>query len=197
MYPKTLDELIKSLERLPGIGEKSAERLAMFIATKMEKETVNDFAVALLNVKDSLKRCKISHLITDQEISSIQLDENRDFETIMIVGDDKDVFAFEKMRTYNGTYHVLGGLIDFSRGITDKELSFDKLLNRINDKIKEVIIATNSTVEGEITAQFIKKLFENYNIKITRLAYGLPVGADLKYADTVTLSKAVEFRKEF
>lgn len=196
MYPKPLQELMKSLEKLPSVGSKTAERLALFVATQMDKEDILSFSNALMSVKDNLKKCKISNLISDTEVSFIESDPTRDHETLMVVGDDKDVFALEKMGTYHGMYHVLGGLIDFSRGITDKELSFDMLFNRISG-IKELIIATNSTVEGEITAQFIKKVFEKESFKMTRLAYGLPMGTDLKYADILTLAKAVEFRKDF
>jgi recombination protein RecR len=123
-------------------------------------------------------------------------DHDRDQETIMVVADAKDVFILEKMQSYQGTYHVLGGLIDFSRGITDKDLNIDTLSERIKHT-KELIIATNGTVEGEMTAKFLKSLFEDQDIKITRLASGLPVGADLKYADELTLSKAVENRLKY
>lgn len=115
----------------------------------------------------------------------------------MVVADSKDVFMMEKMETYKGQYHVLGGLIDFSRGITDKELNIESLLNRVNENTKEIILATNATVEGELTAQYIKTLFEDKNIAISRLAYGLPVGSDLRYADILTLIKAVENRQKY
>lgn len=196
MYPKPLEKLIKSLERLPSIGNKTAERLALYVATKMNDEDITAFHEALLEVQNNLYRCEISNLISDTKISYIEQDLSRDHETVMVVGEDKDVFAFEKMGTYKGMYHVLGGLLDFSRGITDEDLSFEMLFKRL-DNVKEVIIATNSTVEGEITAQFIKNILAKENLIITRLAYGLPVGADLKYADSLTLSKAVEYRKEF
>lgn len=197
MYPADLLVLMEQLKKLPGIGEKTAERLAIFITTQMDKTSVYNMSEALKAVKDNLSECKISHVITDSDVSNIVLDENRDHSTIMIVADSKDVFMMEKMETYNGQYHVLGGLIDFSRGVTHEELNIDTLIKRINDNIKELIIATNGTVEGELTAQYIKALFVDRNILVSRLAYGLPVGSDLSYADTLTLTKAVENRQKY
>ena len=197
MYPNALKNLMINLERLPGVGEKTAERLALFIVTELSNEEAKDMAESILNAKEKIKPCKISHVLTDTEISNIVLDENRDKNTIMVVADSKDVFMMEKMETYKGQYHVLGGLIDFSRGITDKELNIESLLNRVNENTKEIILATNATVEGELTAQYIKTLFEDKNIAITRLAYGLPVGSDLRYADILTLIKAVENRQKY
>ena len=199
MYPKALKELMDSLEKLPGIGEKTAERLALYIVSDLSNEDSKLFSDAIMNVKENIRPCKISHILTDGEISPIILDESRDSKTIMVLADSKDVFMMEKMETYNGSYHVLDGLIDFSRGVTDKDLNIDSLIKRVNEnKIEELIIATNATVEGELTASFLKMLFEeNENIKITRLAYGLPVGSDLRYADILTLIKAVENRRKF
>lgn len=196
MYPDILKKIIEDLQKLPGIGEKSAERLALHMAISMEKEDILKFSSHLAVLKDEIKSCQICNMITDQHICSICSNQLRDKDTIMIVSDAKDVFALEKMKSYLGVYHVLGGLIDFSRGITDKELNIDSLEARIKDA-KELIIATNGTVEGEMTAKYIKSLFGDLNISITRLAYGLPVGADLKYADELTLSKAVENRKPY
>lgn len=197
MYPADLLVLMEQLKKLPGIGEKTAERLAIFITTQMDKDAVYNMSEALKAVKNNLGTCKVSHVITDSEISSIVLDEKRDHATIMIVADSKDVFMMEKMETYNGQYHVLGGLIDFSRGVTHEELNIDTLIKRVNSNIKELIISTNGTVEGELTAQYIKALFNNENILVSRLAYGLPVGSDLSYADTLTLTKAVENRQKY
>ena len=135
-------------------------------------------------------------MITDHDMCEICSNPLRDHDQLMVVSDAKDVFALEKMKSYTGVYHVLGGLIDFSRGITDKELNIETLEHRIKD-IKEMIIATNGTVEGEMTAKYLKSLFLSPDLNITRLAYGLPVGADLKYADELTLAKAVENRKPY
>ena len=198
MYPTDLLRLIEQLKKLPGIGEKTAERLAIFITSEMTKESALELSDAIAAVKENLRECSVSHVITDKERSDFVTDDSRDLTTIMIVSNTKDVFMMEKMGSYKGSYHVLGGLIDFSRGITHEELNIDTLLKRTaNNNIKEIIIATNGTVEGELTAQYIKALFEDSNIYVSRLAYGLPVGSDLSYADTQTLNKAVENRLKY
>lgn len=197
MYPKALKDLMDNLEKLPSIGPKTAERLALYILSDLRYEDAILMSNSIKDAIDTVKPCKISHILTDQEVSPIILDESRDHNTIMILADSKDVFMMEKMETYHGSYHVLGGLIDFSRGITDKDLNIDSLLNRINNNINEIIIATNATVEGELTAQYIKELLKEKNLQVTRLAYGLPVGSDLRYADILTLIKAVENRRKY
>jgi len=196
MYPKILKKLIEDLEKLPGIGEKTAERLALYLATTTEDEDILSFSLHLAQLKSEIKTCRVCHMITDQDICEICSNPLRDHDQLMVVSDAKDVFALEKMKSYTGVYHVLGGLIDFSRGITDKDLNIESLENRVKD-MTEMIIATNGTVEGEMTAKYLKSLFESPNLNITRLAYGLPVGADLKYADELTLAKAVENRKPY
>jgi recombination protein RecR len=196
MYPDILKKVIEDFQKLPGIGEKTAERLALFVATNLEHEDVLNFSEDLIKLKKELRACKVSHVLTDQEISPIIMDPTREQDVLMVVSDSKDVFMMEKMGTYRGQYHVLGGLIDFSKGITDKDLTIDSLSLRIKN-FKEMIIATNSTVEGEMTAKFLKQLYQSEPLTITRLAYGLPVGTDFKYADMLTLSKAVENRKPF
>lgn len=196
MYPDILKKVIEDFQKLPGIGEKTAERLALFVATNLEHEDVLNFSEDLIKLKKELRACKVSHVLTDQEISPIIMDPTREQDVLMVVSDSKDVFMMEKMGTYRGQYHVLGGLIDFSKGVTDKDLTIDSLSLRIKN-FKEMIIATNSTVEGEMTAKFLKQLYQSEPVTITRLAYGLPVGTDLKYADMLTLSKAVENRKPF
>lgn len=196
MYPKILRQIIEDLEKLPGIGEKTAERLALHLATTTEDEDILSFSSHLASLKSEIKSCKVCHMITDHDMCEICSNPLRDHDQIMVVSDAKDVFALEKMKSYTGVYHVLGGLIDFSRGITDKELNIETLEHRIKD-IKEMIIATNGTVEGEMTAKYLKSLFSSPDLNITRLAYGLPVGADLKYADELTLAKAVENRKPY
>jgi recombination protein RecR len=196
MYPTILRKIIEDLMKLPSIGEKTAERLALHLVTQWENEDLIQFSEHLKILKLEIHPCPICHMLTDQETCAICQDHTRDEDTLMVVSDAKDVFAMEKMKTYHGKYHVLGGLIDFSRGITDKDLSVDLLSSRLS-KIKEMIIATNGTVEGEMTAKYLKSLFDQPNLMITRLAYGLPVGADLKYADELTLSKAVENRQKY
>jgi len=196
MYPKSLKSVIEDLQKLPGIGEKTAERLALHMVSEFDDDTMHNFSNHLSALKREIKTCKKCHMLTDHEVCDICEDPTRDNETIMIVADAKDVFVMEKMATYHGLYHVLGGLIDFSRGITDKDLNIDTLEERIKN-VKEIIIATNGTVEGEMTAKFLKQLFESDNLTITRLASGLPVGADLKYADELTLAKAVQNRTKY
>ena len=196
MYPNILKKIIDDFQKLPGIGEKTAERLALHLVTQIDQEDISAFADHLNRLKDEIRYCAMCHMITDHEFCDICANPNREQEILMVVADAKDVFAFEKMRTYHGRYHVLGGLIDFSRGITDTDLNIDTLAKRIPD-IKEMIIATNGTVEGEMTAKYLKSLFGDQNIQMTRLAYGLPVGTDLKYADELTLSKAVENRRKY
>ncbi len=196
MYPKSLKSVIEDLQKLPGIGEKTAERLALHMVSELDDESVLDFSEHLKDLKNEIRTCEKCHMLTDQDVCDICQDSTRDQDTIMVVADAKDVFVMEKMATYHGLYHVLGGLIDFSRGITDKDLNIDTLEQRMKN-IKELIIATNGTVEGEMTAKFLKQLFDHENLSITRLASGLPVGADLKYADELTLAKAVANRMKY
>jgi recombination protein RecR len=195
MYPKSLNQLIEDFNKLPGIGLKTAERLALFVVTQMNREHVRSFSKHLDEALDTLMTCKSCHMLSDETMCSICKDTTRD-KTIMVVADVKDVISLEQMKTYHGYYHVLGGVIDFSRGITDTSLNIDTLKARLKD-YQEVIIATNSTVEGELTAQYIKALFSEEKIELSRLAYGLPVGTDFKYADAKTLAIAVENRKKF
>ncbi len=196
MYPISLKRIIEDFQKLPGIGEKTAERLALHLVTQFNDEDIADFSKHLSDLKDAIHPCPICGMLTDQKTCQICQDESRDDQTIMVVADPKDVFVMEKMATYRGKYHVLGGLIDFSRGITDKELNIEGLEQRIA-RTKEIILATNGTVEGEMTAKFIKAFFADKDIMVTRLASGLPVGADLRYADDLTLSKAVENRLKY
>ncbi len=195
MYPNMLKKIIEDFQKLPGIGEKTAERLALHLVTQVEQEDLMAFSDHLKNLKNEIKFCSKCHMITDKDICDVCSDQHREKSQLMVVADAKDVFMMEKMRTYHGLYHVLGGLVDFSRGITDKDLNIMTLTDRIKDS-QELIIATNGTVEGEMTAKYLKSLYAEH-ITVTRLAYGLPVGADLKYADELTLSKAVENRQKY
>lgn len=197
MYPKALKDLMQDLQKLPSVGEKTAERLALYILSDFTTEDATKLSENILTAINTIKPCPVSFVLTDKEVSPIVLDQSRDHSTIMILADSKDVFMMEKMETYHGQYHVLGGLIDFSRGVTDKDLNIDSLISRVDSNIKELIIATNATLEGELTAQYIKTLFEDKEVKTTRLAYGLPVGSDLRYADILTLIKAVENRQKY
>lgn len=187
---------MEDLERLPGIGEKTAERLALHLATQQEEEDILTFSKDLADLKSNIKTCSTCGMLADHDPCPICRDSTREQDVIMVVAEAKDVFVMEKMKTYFGLYHVLGGVIDFSRGITDKDLSIDRLEERI-ETVREMIIATSGTVEGEMTAKFLKSLFADRVMSITRLAYGLPVGTDLKYADLLTLAKAVENRRKY
>ncbi len=196
MYPLILKQIIEDFQKLPGIGEKTAERLALHIITEFEGDEISDFADHLKRLKAEIKYCLVCHMITDKDKCYVCSDNSRDSQLLMVVADAKDIFVMEKIKTFNGVYHVLGGLVDFSRGITDKDLNIETLVKRVSS-IKEIIIATNGTVEGEMTAKYLKELFKDEQVLITRLASGLPVGAELKYADELTLSKAVENRLKY
>lgn len=195
MYPKILSDLIEDLKKLPGIGAKTAERLALSLIN-WDKEDLQLFGNHLVELKNHIKSCKVCGMITDSEACAICKDANRNRDMIVVVADSKDVFTLEKMGTYHGLYHVLNGLVDFSRGIEPKDLNIESLLDRAKET-KEIVLATNSTVEGELTAQYLKSLLSNTDVLVTRLGYGLPVGADLKYADELTLSKAIENRQKY
>lgn len=195
MYPKSLFKLIEILQSLPGVGEKTAERFALYITLKMSKEGLTEFSSNLIDVSRDIKKCRECHMITDHDTCSICQNSERE-NILMVVSDAKDVISLEKMKNYKGYYHVLDGLINFSLGISEEDINVEGLKRRIS-KYNEMIIATNSTVEGELTAQYLKKVFEKLPIKITRLAYGLPAGTDFKYADSQTLLNAVLNRKEF
>lgn len=195
-YPESIAKLIESYSKLPGIGQKTATRLA-FYTIGMEDEDVNLFAKNLLSAKRDLKFCSICGNLTDEDPCNICTDESRDRSTIFVVEDSKDVLAVEKIREYNGLYHVLQGTISPMNGISPDDINVKSLITRLmNSQVQEVIIATNATSEGEATAIYLSRLIKPSGIKVTRLARGLAVGSDIEYADEVTLLKAVENRKE-
>ena len=194
--PLPLTRLIEQFASLPGIGVKTAQRLAFYMLT-LSKEQTDAFANAVVGAHEKIKRCSICQNFTDGEVCSICSAEERDHSTICVVEGPKDVVAFERTREYNGTYHVLNGLISPMDGIGPEQLSVKELLSRLGDgKVKEVIMATNPTVEGEATAMYLSRLIKPLGVKVTRLAYGIPVGGELEYADEVTLFKALENRNE-
>ncbi|MDR0297292.1 MAG: recombination mediator RecR [Streptococcaceae bacterium] len=196
MYPTPIAKLIESFMKLPGIGQKTATRLAFF-AIGMDDQTVNDFAANLLTAKRELKFCVTCGNLTDQEKCEICRDESRDQTTILVVEDAKDVTALERIREYRGLYHVLHGTISPMEGRGPDDINMKSLIERLMDSaVEEVIIATNATADGEATAMYLSRLIKPAGIKVTRLARGLAVGADIEYADEVTLSKAVENRQE-
>lgn len=193
-YIPSLDSLIEKFESLPGIGHKSAQRLAYHILD-LSKEDAESFADAIVSAHANIRYCKVCCNLTDQELCPICRNNSRDSSTICIVEDSRDVFALERTNGYHGLYHVLHGSISPLSGIGPDQLKIPELLNRINTDVEEIIMATNPTVEGEATALYLAKLLKPLGIKITRLAYGIPVGGDLEYADEVTLSRAIEGRQ--
>lgn len=195
-YPEPIAKLIDSYMKLPGIGQKTATRLAFF-TIDMKDEVVNEFAKSLLSVKRDLHFCSICGNITEEDPCEICKDPSRDCSIILVVEEPKDVMAMEKMREYHGLYHVLHGVLSPTEGTGPEDINISSLLQRLhNDEVKEVIIATNATTEGEATAMYLSRLIKPAGIKVTRLAHGLSVGSDIEYADEVTLLKAVEGRRE-
>jgi len=195
-YPEPISKLIDSFMKLPGIGPKTAARLAFFVLS-MKEENVLSFSKALVDAKRNLSYCSVCGNITDVDPCHICTDKQRDHSIICVVQDTKDVIAMEKMRDYNGMYHVLQGAISPMDGIGPEDINVASLLVRLHDEsVQELILATNSTIEGEATAMYISRLVKPSGIRATRIAHGLPVGGDLEYADEVTLSKAMEGRRE-
>lgn len=195
-YPPAIAQLIESFMKLPGIGQKTATRLAFF-TIGMDDQEVNNFAANLLSAKRELSYCKICGNLTDQEICEICSDDSRDKSQILVVEESKDVTSLEKIREYHGLYHVLHGTISPMNGVSPDDINIKPLISRLMDnQVKEVILATNATSDGEATAMYLSRLIKPAGIKVTRLARGLAVGSDIEYADEVTLSKAVENRQE-
>jgi recombination protein RecR len=197
-YPKSLEDLIIEWMKYPGIGRKTAERYAMFTVNQLSKETVELFAQTLLDAKSKINPCKVCGHLTDLEICEICADHQRDCSKVMIVESSKDVFTIEKSGTFKGLYHVLNGALSPINGIGPNELNLLTLWTRLeNQEIKEIIIASSATQEGEATALYIKRVLQNTDILVTRIGYGVPVGSNLEYADDLTLVKAIENRRVF
>lgn len=195
-YPEPISKLIDSFMKLPGIGPKTAGRLAFFVLG-MKEDTVLEFAKALVDAKRNLLYCSTCGHITDIDPCHICQDESRDSTMICVVQDPKDVIAMEKMRDFKGRYHVLHGAISPMDGVGPEDINVPSLLTRLQDEeVEELILATNPTIEGEATAMYISRLVRPSGIMTTRIAHGLPVGGDLEYADEVTLSRALEGRRE-
>ena len=191
-----LNELVLQFEKLPGIGKKTAQRLALNIL-EQPPDRAEKFAEALINARRKIRFCSVCLGLTDQEVCSVCSDTNRDKSVICVVAEPKDVIAFEKIREFNGTYHVLHGVISPMDNISPNDLRIKELMTRLSDgSVKEIIMATNPTVEGEATASYISRLVKPMGIKVTRLAYGVPVGSDLEYADEFTLARALQGRNE-
>ena len=195
-YIEPIEILSEKFRRLPGVGKKSAVRMA-FSVLDLTDEEAESFANAILDAKRNVRLCSVCGNMTDSEICSVCSDVERDRSIVCVVEDSRDVIAFERVREYNGLYHVLGGAISPLQGIGPNDLTTEQLLKRVNEgEIKEVIIATNPNVEGETTAMYISRLLSALDVKTTRLAYGVPVGGNLEYADEVTLNRAIEGRRE-
>lgn len=194
-----LSSLIEQFEKLPGIGSKTAQRLAYYIL-KIPVTEAEKFADSIMSAKKNIRHCNVCCNLTDKQTCSICSSISRDKSLICVVEDPRDVIAIDRTGEYNGTYHVLHGAISPLNGIGPDEIHIKELLKRINDSakdipIKEIILATNPTVEGEATSMYISRLINSFGIKTTRLAYGIPVGGDLEYSDEITISRALEGRR--
>lgn len=193
---KSIAKLTDAFQRLPGIGHKTAEKMA-FQSLELPEETIKQFSSALLEVKNKIHHCPICGSYTESEICDICSNELRDGSKILVVSYAKDVIAFERVGVYDGKYHVLNGVLSSLNGITVNDLNIEPLLKRIKEEnIQEIIIATNPNLEGETTALYLAKVIAPLNVKVTRIAYGLPLGSHLEYADALTLSKALEGRNK-
>lgn len=195
-YPSALSDLINSFKKLPGIGEKSAERYALSILD-IKGEDVENFAASMIDCKNNLHSCSICGHITDKEVCDICSDGRRNNNVICILEDYKSVFAFEKAGNYNGVYHVLDGLISPIDDINPEDINISGLIERVSKLEKpELIIALKSTIEGETTTLYIKKIFEDKDVEISRLSYGIPMGTEIDYLDEITLDRALSDRKK-
>lgn len=195
-YPEPIAKLIDSFSKLPGIGPKTASRLAFYVL-RMKEEDVVEFAKALVSVKRNLHYCSVCCNITDLDPCRICQDKTRDDSVICVVQESRDLVAMERTKEFKGHYHVLQGAISPIEGIGPEDIKIAQLLTRLSDdKVQEMILATNPNIEGEATASYLKRLVKPFGIKVTRIAHGLPVGGDLEYADEITLSKALEGRRE-
>lgn len=196
LYPKTFNDLVESFKKLPGIGEKTAERLS-FAILNFSEEDVREFSDSLILSKTKITPCKICGTLTDTETCSICLDKTRTKEELIVVEDSKEVFLFEKIGNYKGYYHVLGGLISPLDDIGPEDIRIKELVERINAcEIKEVILAIKSSIEADTTSLYISKILEDKNVKVTRIASGIPIGADMDYIDSLTLESALNNRMQ-
>ncbi len=196
LYPKTINDLIECYKKLPGIGEKTAERMALY-SLELDQEIIDLFAQSLIDLKKNIKRCKKCNNLSQDDLCSICNNSNRNNKVICVVEEPKNVFQFEKIGTYHGLYHVLDGLICPLENKNPEDINLESLLDRIEkEKIEEVIIAVKPSIEGETTALYISKILEGKDIKISKIAHGVPIGADMDYVDALTLELALEERKD-
>ncbi|MFW6319863.1 MAG: recombination mediator RecR [Bacillota bacterium] len=197
-YPDAIQQLIETFMRFPGIGKKTAERYAFHVINHFKPNDTIEFMEALHRVKEEIKPCNICGNLTDQDVCGICKDKSRDQRKVLVVEDSKDVLVIEKTNMYDGLYHVLNGAISPSDGVGPDDIKIKELLNRLKDEAhQEVILAMNLSDEGETTAMYIDKLLENTDLLVTRIAYGLPAGGNISYADEITLLKALEGRKKY
>lgn len=195
IYPNSLNNLIEAFKRLPGVGEKTAERLA-FAVMDFDDLTAEELAESLLDVKKKVKRCKICNHLTEKDICHICDDSSREKDILCVVESSKTVFLFEKMGTYKGLYHILGGLISPLDGVNPSDIKIESLVKRLEKgKFKEVIFALKSSIEGETTMLYIKKIISGCDVAVSKIAYGIPIGADMEYIDPITLETALTDRK--
>ena len=196
MYPDSIKSLIESFKFLPGIGEKTAERLA-FSVLDLEQEQIDFFSESIIDVKKNIHKCSKCNTLTENDLCFVCDDNTRENTILCVVEDTKNVFLFEKMGMFHGKYHVLEGLISPLDGVNPEDIGLDKLVDRItNEKFTEIIFAFKPSIEGETTALYIKRILDGMDIKITRLASGVPIGADMEYVDSLTLERALSDRKE-
>lgn len=192
----SLNELIEAFRNFPSIGSKTAERMGYSILD-MDDSQVADLVKAISKAKKEIHACPVCGLLTEDKICSVCSDKNRDHSVCIVIANPKDVMSFEKIRSYHGIFHVLGGVISSVHGVGPNDLKIKELKNRIHtEEIKEIIIATNPTVEGETTALYLSRILKDENVKVTRLAYGLPAGGQLDYIDEITIGKAIDGRTE-
>lgn len=192
--PKSFTQLVNSLSILPGVGEKTAERY-VYSLYKKDKEEIDNLIEAIDYFKKTIRNCEVCGCLSDEDICEICSNSSRDKNTICIVEDSKSVFFIDKTKKYNGYYHVLNGLISPIDGINPEDLNLQTLIKRLDKDVKEIILALNPSIEGEVTSLYIQKILEKYNLKVSRLSYGIPMGGEIEYLDPLMISKALEDRK--
>jgi len=197
-YPSSLENLIECFSKLPSVGKKTAERFALYTFFHMDEVDITDFFNALLSIKKDIHICPSCGNMTEDSLCSICQDNTRNHRQVLVVETIKDLITIERVNEFKGIYHVLNGAISFSKGIGINDLNIESLTKKVKNKeIDELILATNATIEGETTARYLYELYRNDDVKITRIAHGLPVGSDLSYADEMTILKAFEGRREY
>lgn len=195
-YPKILNDLMEYFRKIPGVGQKTAERYALHVLTQFDPDTTLNMGTVLMNLHGTVKPCKTCGFLTEKERCEICLDATRNESELIIVEEVKDVLVFENTHSFNGRYHILGGALSPSEGIGPEDLNIESLKSRVQDgQVKELIIATNLSEAGETTALFLKHIFEGSAVKLYRIGYGLPAGGNISYADSITLNKALEGKK--